>query len=149
MSVRVTLDDVKARLSAYMDIRPRQPILDFVAVGSLAGLGGEYAPVDFTLSPFLKDPLQAAADFTGRHKTVAVMAVEQTGKSLIWQLFSAWAVGNVPGTQLVVYQNDEVAEQCNYTKYIPLLQGVPGYRHMLTKYRTLLKDRILLNGSTI
>lgn len=87
--------------------------------------------LDLSLTPYLRDVL-AACDFEGHgHREITIMAVEQTGKSLSWQVALLWSFEHAPGLSLVVYPSDELCDEVNRVKLQPLMRGIPALaRHL-------------------
>lgn len=86
-------------------------------------------PVDFSLSPFLRDPVRAwdLSDVVGLRE-VTVVAPEQMGKSLTWEMGGIWAAVHAPATMLVYFTSDTKSRLVNTTKLRPLINNIPALR---------------------
>jgi len=85
--------------------------------------------VDFNLSPFLRDPVRAwdLSDTVGLRE-VTVVAPEQMGKSLTWEMGGAWAAVHAPATMLIYFTSDSKSRLVNTTKLRPMINNIPALR---------------------
>jgi phage terminase large subunit GpA-like protein len=97
--------------------------------------------LDLELTPYLRHVL-AAADFVGHgHREITIVAPEQTGKSLTWQVSLLWSFLHSPGLSLVVYPSDDKADEVNRAKLLPLMRGIPELAAELDMPKTKAKNR--------
>ena len=89
-------------------------------------------PLDFSLSPFLIDPIRAwdLSGVTGLRE-VTVVAPEQLGKTLSWLAGLLWASVYHPGTALIYYTSETKSRLVNQTKLRPLISNVRDLRPYL------------------
>ena len=89
-------------------------------------------PVDFSLSPFLKDPLRAwdLSGVTGTRE-VTLVAPEQMGKSMVWEMGGGYMAEQAPSTMLVYFTSDAKSRMVNTTKLRPLIHNIPSLRVFL------------------
>ncbi len=96
---------------------------------------------DLSLTPYLKDILEQW-DFRGKgHREIVVMAAEQTGKSLSWQLGILWSFLYEPGLSMIVYPSDEKCDEINRAKLQPLMKSIPSLAAGLAEPKTKAKNR--------
>ena len=96
---------------------------------------------DIDLAPYLRDVLDQW-DFRGKgNREVVVMAVEQTGKSLSWQLGLIWSFLYEPGLSMVVYPSDEKCDEVNRAKLQPLMKSIPSLAAGLAEPKTKARNR--------
>ena len=96
---------------------------------------------DISYTPYLKDVLEQW-DFRGKgHREVVCMAVEQTGKSLSWQLGMVWGFMYEPCLSMVVYPSDDKCDEINRAKLQPLMRSVPMLAAGLDQPKTKAKNR--------
>lgn len=111
-------------------------------------ISSERSKIDFTLSPFLVDPLRMW-DFSGKIREVVVCGPEQMGKTLLEASGASWVMKNKPCSMLCVYPSDELAESVNTTKYEPILRHIPSLAKELDRPHAVRKDRYILGASTM
>lgn len=89
-------------------------------------------PLDFDLSPFLRDPVRAwDLDGVTGLREITVVGPEQIGKTLSWLAPLTWTCEQRPGIALVYYTSDDKAKMVNLTKMRPLLNNVQSLRAYL------------------
>ena len=87
---------------------------------------------DLSLSPFLRDPIQAWELQPGDgFREITFVGPEQVGKTLIAYSGILWASTYRPCTVLIYYTSDTKARQVNETKFLPLIANTDSLRSYL------------------
>ena len=96
---------------------------------------------DISLTPYLR-PVIEQWDFRGGgSREIVVMAVEQTGKSLSWQLGLVWSMLYETCMSIVVYPSDDKSDEVNRSKLQPLMRSIPSLAAGLEQPRTKARNR--------
>ena len=102
--------------------------------------------LDLDLTPYLRKVL-AACDFIGHgNREITIVAPEQTGKSLIWQVALLWSFIHARCLSQVVYPSDDKADEVNRAKLQPLMRGIPSLASELDMPKTKAKNRYNFGG---
>lgn len=127
----------KLTLPIAASIRPSYHATPFEWCGKSVHLA-EGRKFDPDYSPYIRDPL-AVWGLPGRARST-IVAIEQTGKSLSWQLGMTWRYSSRPAPALVVYESDKKAERINRYLFEPILSSVPAIKIQLENSATKTKD---------
>ena len=111
-------------------------------------VSAERKHVDFSLSPFLVEPLRQW-EFSGRIREVAVCGIEQHGKTLLEAMGVTYSMEHKPCSMLCVYPSDDLAADVNRTKYLPIVKHIPALAAELARPRAARKDRYIFGASTM
>ena len=107
-------------------------------------------PIDFSLSPFLLDPVRAWDVPSGVGiREVTFVAPEQMGKTLSWMCGLLWSAVYRPGVSLIFYTSDVKARQVNETKVLPLISSIPELKAFLDLPNSSNASQYRLGGATI
>lgn len=107
-------------------------------------------PIDFSLSPFLRDPLRAWETNPGDGvREITFVAPEQIGKTLIEMGGVLWRAVYRPGTTLIYYTSDVKAKQVNESKMLPLISNIPALRAFLDLPNSCNASQYRLGGAVI
>jgi hypothetical protein len=147
------MKDADLILSAFADCRQSVAVGAFVnPVGFAQGLSFRHDVsarqefLDLELTPYLR-PVLEACDFIGKGaREITVVAPEQTGKSLTWQVSLLWSFLHAPGLSLVVYPSDDKADEVNRAKLLPLMRGIDILAAELDLPKTKAKNRYNFGG---
>lgn len=97
--------------------------------------------IDLSLTPYLT-PILESCDFKGKgHVEITIMAPEQTGKSLTWQVATLWSFVHAPCLSLIIYPSDDKAAEVNRGKLQPLMRSVPVLNAELDLPKTKARNR--------
>ena len=100
-----------------------------------------HGPLDFTLSPFLVDPINAWETVPGQGlKEVTLCAPEQMGKTMVELSGLCWRMTFFPGLSLVTYTSDDKAARVNEEKFEPILGNIPRFSKQLEEPLSRTKD---------
>ena len=111
-------------------------------------ISAERKRVDFSLSPFLVEPLEAW-EYSGHIREVAVCGIEQHGKTMLEEFGVLYCMTFKPSSMLCVYPSDDLAADVNKTKYEPLMKRIPALAAELARPFATRKDRYILGASTL
>ena len=107
-------------------------------------------PIDFTLSPFLRDPIRAWDVPPGSGtREITVVAPEQIGKTLAWECGLGWVTEQRPAVSLIFYTSDVKAKMVNETKLLPLITNIPVFRSYLDLPNSCNASQYRLGPATI
>ena len=128
----------------------KEDVIDWIAenVNLSEDISAERKRIDYTLSPFIIDPLRTW-DFSGKIREVVVCGPEQMGKTMIESSGASWVMKNKPCSMLCVYPSDELASSVNTTKYEPILRHIPSLAKELARPHAVRKDRYILGAATM
>lgn len=100
------------------------------------------------LAPYQVEPF--LAQFEKGVNEVVIMGIEQLGKSLIWKAGNLYRLENMREGMMIVYENDEKAEDINKESWHPMLMAIPKYKKILETNKRSFKGRQYnLNGQII
>ena len=100
---------------------------------------------DMDLTPYLRELIDNYA--RSGLEQVSVCFIPQSGKSLSWQAGMLWGMANDPGPGLIVYPNDDIAEDISTDRVVPLLRSIPQFEQELKAPFAVRKDCYQLSES--
>lgn len=132
------------------NVTPHQDIISWAAdeIDFSEDVSAERDRLDFSLSPFLIEPLRAW-EFSGKIREVAVCGIEQHGKTLLEVIGVLYNFLDKPCSNLCVYPSDEDAADINKTKYEPLIRKIPTLASELARPFASKKDRYIFGAATL
>ena len=101
--------------------------------------------LDLSLTPYIKEPLDNFA-FDGPLQ-MDLCFPPQSGKSLVWMAGMLWTMANDPGPGIIVYSNDDMANDMSSDRVIPLLRSVNQFEQELKSPFAIRKDCYQLSES--
>ena len=116
--------EIKGALVEYLSPRELPGVIDWVQ--NNIDLGRDMTSAKggkVQLDSYQVEPLEALD--TKKVRRVSLMAVEQIGKSSIWQWYLLFRQDVDPAPAIVVYPSDEIAADTNRERLEPLMQGIP------------------------
>lgn len=134
----------------FLTLQPRTGIVEWAetAIDFSEDVSAERKRVDFSLSPFLIDPLKCW-EYSGHIREVVVCAPEQTGKTMIESFGVLYCMNFKPSSMLCVYPSDDQAADVNKLKYEPLMKRIPALAEELKRPFAKRKDCYILAASTM
>lgn len=115
----------RARADLLVACRPRirEAPLDWWRANLHLHLIHPDAPLEFIPDPYQVEPL--LAQFRPGVRKLTCMAVEQTGKTLIWVAGLLYRLACAPVASWIVYPSDTEAAEKNEEMVEPLIRGIP------------------------
>ena len=112
--------------------------------------GAAFRHLDLSLSPFLREPLEAWRTEPGQGlREVTVCAPEQTGKTTLEFAGLLWRLITYPGLTMIVYPSDEKGIRVNEEKFEPMMRAIPHYADLLAQPFSKTVDCYRLGGSLV
>lgn len=147
---KTILKPALSALTEILTIQPHQDIIEWASanIDFSDDVSAERERIDFSLSPFLIEPLRAW-DFSGKIREVAVCGIEQHGKTLLEVIGVLYNLIDKPCSNLCVYPSDEDAADINKTKYEPLVRKIPSLAAELARPFSSKKDRYIFGAATM
>lgn len=151
--MKLTIDDFKPVFQFIRDffaITPRRDIVEWAedSIDFSDDISAERKRLDFSLSPFLIDPLRCW-DFSGKIREVTVCGIEQHGKTLLEVIGVTYCMVHKPCAMLCVYPSDDLAADINKSKYEPIIKHIPQLAAELARPHSSRRDRYTLGASTM